>query len=820
MSALIQDLKYVRRIYLKTPGVTLAALLALALGIGASTAVFSVVNTILIKPLPYPDFERIVIPWRLVPPNLDLGYNELPWGLRDFRLFLEESKTFKALGAFKADSFNLTGAGDPALLEGIRASAGFFHVLSSAPIIGRTFTSAEDQPGHEHEVVLSYHFWQDRFGGNTDVLGRPLDLNGETYIVIGVMPADFSFPRAEEIPGIFNFPKEEDVWVPLALPATAQPNQPADLAVIGRLKPEVTIGQAQEEMNIFAKREESEFPRYKGWFNSRLTPLAQQVVGDTRRPLLLLLGAVGVVLLIVCSNVANLLLARAVARKREFELRAALGAGPRRLIRQLVTEGLLLAAVGGLLGGLVAEVGIRFVKVFGPSNIPRLHEVGIDLRVLAFAVGIALITGIFFGLAPAVGASREDPVQSLKESGQRSGGSAAGSKLRKSLLVAQVALTLVLVIAATLLVQTFFRLLNVDGGFNAAHVLTFKLSLPGARYSDPDRIVTLYRTTLQGLQSLPGVEAAGIVSAVPMDGATESGVIRIIDHPVADDKDRPFSGYTIASPGYFSAVGTPLLRGRDFLETDVADSTPVTIINNAMAKKYWPGENPIGKQVGLGSLRFPAMTIVGIAADVKHLSLRENPSPEMYVPYTQKPYPSMLVMSIVLRTKADPTSLTGSLRHEVHSIDPDLPVAKVSTLESIVDDSMTAPRFSMLLFGSFGGLALVLTTVGMYGVISYSTALRTQEIGLRMAVGAQPRHVFQMVLGEGIRLAGLGIVIGCVLAWGITRTMASFLYGVHANDVFTFVAVCLLVLGVALFACYLPARHATRIDPIIALRHD
>lgn len=821
MRSLLGDLKFGLRVHSKTPGTSIASVLTIAIGIGASVAVFSVVNAILLKPLPYTDSERIVIPWRLAPAGVNLGYDELPWHMRSFSLLLRDSKSFQDLGAFKSDSFNLTGSGDPALLEGLRASAGFFPALGVAPALGRTFTPDEDRPGHEYVVVLSHQVWQDRFDRDEGILGRAVNLNGYPYTVIGVMPPGFVFPRAEEMPGGFNFSKEAHIWVPLALPEAPPPNAVEDLAIIGRLKPGVTIDQAQKEMDVFTASQEIEFPRSKGWFNSRVTPLVRQVAGDTRLPLLLMLGAVGVVLLIACSNVANLLLARSMSRKREFTLRAALGAGRGRLTRQLLTESLLLAGAGGVVGILLAQAGIYFVKIFGPSNIPRLREVGLDLPVSAFALAVTIITGILFGLVPAMAAGRENLAESLKEGGQTSIGRSTGGRLGKALLILEVALAFVLVVAAGLLSRTFFSLLNTDGGFNANHVLTFELSLPATKYSDVGRIVALYQSALKSFQSLPGVQSCGIVYAVPMGGATEASIIRIPDRPTQNDPDkRPFANYTIASPGYFSAVGTPLLRGRDFLESDTSDSPPVVVINNTMANKFWPGEEPVGKQVGLGSSRFPLMTIIGIVADVKRLSLRESPGPEMYVPYTQKVYPSMQIMHVVLRSTNDVASVTGSVREAINKLDPDLPMAKVTTLTNLVDNSLAQPRFSMLLLSAFGAIALLLACLGVYGVISYSVVQRTQEIGIRLAVGAQPRQVLAMILGQGARLAGIGIAIGLLAALAVTRIMASFLYGVQATDPITFASVTLLLIVVALLACYLPARRATRIDPLIAIRYE
>jgi predicted permease len=481
---------------------------------------------------------------------------------------------------------------------------------------------------------------------------------------------------------------------------------------------------------------------------------------------------------------------------------------------------LLISVTAGAVGILIANAGIYLVKTLGPSNIPRLREVTLDLPVLAFALGVSLATGILFGIVPAIAAARENLVDSLKEGSQKSGGSRMSPRLRNALLISQVALALVLVISAGLLTRTFFQLLGADGGFNAERVLTFQLPLPALKYAEQDHIVALFGNVLERLRAIPGVQSAGIGETVPLGGEGESTVIRMPDHPAASQKEMPFADFTVISPGYFSAIGTPLLRGRDFLETDTTDSMPVAIVNAAMEKKYWPNEGAIGRQVGPGTTRFPLLTIVGVVPDVKHTSLREETAPEMYVLYNQKPWPSMLDMRVALRTKADPASATETVRENIHAIDPDLPLAKVATLTTLVDDSMSQPRFSVFLLGSFGALALLLASIGMYGVISYSVLQRTQEIGIRMALGAQRRKVFGMVLGQGARLAGLGIGIGLVAALGVTRLMASFLYGVRPTDPLTFAGVSLLLLGIALLACYLPARRATRVDPMVALKYE
>jgi putative ABC transport system permease protein len=818
----LQDLRIGLRILGKSKNFTLIALMTLALGIGASTAVFSIVDAILLKPLPYPHAERIVIPWRLTPPGIALGYSEIPWGLRAVRLFWQESKTLQDLAAFQPDSFNLTGAGDPVHLQGVRASAAFFPALGVMPALGRAFTFDEDQPGHAHEVVLSDRLWRERFGAAVGIIGHPVTLNSSTYMVVGVMPPNFVFPRRGEMPGSFSFAPETQIWVPLALPASLRhAEDPDELALIGRLRPGVTVAQAQAEMDVFAKRLESMFQRANGWFNARVTPLASQVVGDTRAPLLLILGAVGVVLLIACSNVAGLLLTRALGRRREFTLRAALGAARGRLVRQLLTESLLLAAAGGVAGIALARGAIAAVQQLGPPNIPRLREVSLDPRVFLFAMAVTFAAGILFGLAPALGAARTDLAESLNAGGQRTGGGPSSPRLRNALLVAEVALALVLTVAAGLLVRTFYRLLSVDGGFNAQQVMTFELSLPESKYGeDKDRIARFYHAALDKLRLLPGVEAAGIGEVVPLGGAGESTGIRIPGRLPSQKSERLFANFTIVSSDYFSVVGTPIVRGRPILESDTVDSLPVALINRAMAQKYWPGEDPIGKQVGPGSTRYPVSVIVGIVADLKHLSLREEPAPEMYVPYTQRPWPAMLSMQVALRAKVESSTVIAAARETLHSLDPDIPVGKVSTLASIVDDSMTQPRFSMMLMAAFGVLAVVLASIGMYGVVSYSVMQRTREIGIRIALGAERRDVFRMVIAQGARLGGLGIAIGLAGALAATRLIANQLYGVQTTDPLTFAAVAILLIIVVLLACYVPARRAMRVEPTAAVRHE
>ncbi len=817
----LQDARFALRLMRKDAAFSAIAILTMALGVGATTAVFSVVNAILLKPLPYPSAEEIVLVWALPPHGVNyLGFNELPWSRTEFLTFSGQTKTFASLGAFVGDSFNLTGAGEPIRLEGVRASAGLFPSLGVAPALGRMFTADEERGGRDHEVVLSHRLWLERFGGDPAVVDRSVNLDGAAYTVVGVMPPGFAFPRAAEMPGSFTLPREAQVWVPLALPVGPRKRgEPSELAVVGRLRRGVSMNAAQAELDLFATQMDRQVPQAKGWFTSKVVPLRTQIAGETVRPLLLMLAAVGVVLLIACSNMANLLLTRSIARARELSLRAALGASNARLVRQLVTESMLLSIAGGAAGAVVALAGIRFAQRFGPPNVPRLADVTLDWPVLAFALAASALTGVAFGLVPAVVSARGAAGQALKEGSLRSTAGTRSSRLRNVLLVAEVALALVLVLASSLLAQTFVHLLHVDAGFDPEHVVTFEMTLPASRYADLDRIVALYRTALERLRTLPGVEAAGIGETVPLAGTGESTVVRIAGRATSRDQERPFANYTIASPGYFASVGAPLLRGRDFNEADVADSMPVAIVNRAMAEKFWPGQTAVGKAVGMPIASFD-MTIIGVVANVKHSSVREEATPEMYVPYTQKPWPSMLTMHAVIRTRGEPAALLSSVRGAIRVIDPDLPLANIAMLSSIADGAMAQARFSMLLVSAFGALALTLACVGLYGAVSYAVLDRTPEIGMRLALGAGRRRIMAMVLLQAARVTGAGIAIGVMVAFATLRMMASFLYGIESTDALTFVGVALSLLIVALLACYIPARRATRVDPMVAMRGE
>jgi putative ABC transport system permease protein len=816
----MHDIRYGLRVLWRAPSFTLIAIMTLAVGIGASTAVFGVINATLLRPLPYRSPDRILMLWRRVPPSMNVGYSEVPWNRADFLGFAHSARTLDAVAAFKADSFNLTGPSQPVQLTGLRATSGFFRALGVDPAIGRTYTAEEDQPGGPAVVILSDALWRTQFAADPAIVGHAIDLNGVAHQVIGVMPAGFEFPRAEEMPGSFTFPRQIQVWVPAAMnPGPVIPAETSDYAVVGRMKTSATIADVRDDLGAHELAMTAVFPAAAGWFHTDPVPLADQVASSTKRPLLFLFGAVMLVLLIACSNVANLLLARSMAREREFTLRAALGASRRRIVRQVLTESIILSALAAAAGLGLAQWVIRFAIAYGPRGIPRLHEATLDFRVFAFALAAACVTAILFGIAPACAAAGHNVGEALKRAGGRTIG-ASSSHLRRILLGAEIAVALVLVVSSALMTRTFYRMVSVNPGFQPERVLTFELALPAVKYPDAASAARFYTHVRSRLAALPGVDAVGIVETIPMAGATDATGLRFPGRPTAGGKNRGFANYTVASPGYLRAAGTPLLRGRDFLESDDAGAPPVTIINSAMARKFWPNEDPIGQKVGPSSLKYPEATVIGIAADVKHLSLRDEPQPEMYVPYTQKVYPSLLVMNAVVRSRVDPSSLAAACRAAVQSVDRDLPIAKVETLTGIVDDSLAAQRFTMLLLAAFGALSLALASVGLYGLVAFAVGQRTQEIGIRMALGASQREIFELIFREGTRSALPGVAAGLALAIIVSRLLARFLYGVHPYDPLTFAVVSLVLIAVVCVASALPARRATRLDPLVALRSE
>jgi putative ABC transport system permease protein len=802
-----QDLRYAGRMQLKNPAFTIVAVIALALGIGANTAIFSVVNTVLLRPLPYKDPERLVMVWEDASKQ---GYPRDTPAAANFVDWRDQNTTFEGMAAIADQSFNLTGSGDPERLEGRRVSANLFPLLGVDPQIGRTFTSAEDQPGSDHVVLLSHALWQRRFGGDNNIAGKPLTLNGETYIVVGVMPARFQFPTSDD-----------QLWTPIAFSAEDAANRDRHyLQVLGRLKPGTGLAQAQTEMNTIAARLQQQYPQSNTDLGVEITSLHEHLVGDIKPALLILLGAVGLVLLIACANVANLLLARAAVRQKEIAVRVALGARRWRLIRQFLTESVLLATMGGVVGLIIAYGGLLLLRAFIPDNIAQAQQISIDLKVLGFTFLVSTLTGLIFGLAPALQAARFNQTETLKEGGRDSATGSGGKRLRGLLVMAEVAVSLVLLIGAGLLINSFLRLRNVDPGFRSDNLLTMRVVLPQLKYDEFEKRSAFYVDLLRRVQSLPGVKSAAVTTNLPLYRQGNSIGISIEGQPPPPPGKENIVVTRIISPKYFDTMSIPLLSGRAFSDQDITTTPRVAIISETMARRYWPNEDPIGKRLGTGRIQRPEdwTQVVGVVKDVRQFELTADAKPQMYLPYTQRGF--FPTDDLVVKTDVDPASLASTVRNAVWEIDKDQPVSNIRTMEEILLDSIARQRFSMLLLAIFAGVALALAAVGIYGVMSYSVAQRTHEIGIRMALGAQTTAVLKLAVGYGLKLVAAGIVIGLIAAFALTRVMSTLLFGVTATDPATFTLISLLLTCVAAIASYIPARRATKVDPMIALRYE
>lgn len=796
----MNDLRFACRQLLKSPGFTAVAILTLALGIGACTAVFSVVNIALLHPLDYPDPERLI---GIMETNLP-QFPEFSVSPPNYLDWEKQTKSYSYLTAYSGTQVNLTGAGEPEQLNAVKATAHYFDVYGLSPVLGRTFSPEEDVPGKNHVVVLSNPFWQRVFGGDKNVVGRSVHLNGEPFTVIGV--ASLTTGKARKV----------DLWMPMAFSPEERSNKYRGahyLNVAGRLRPRVSVAHAQAELKLLAAQLAQQYPdSNKGW-GVLLLPMQEFAVRDVSTVLYVLLGAVGCVLLIACANIANLL-ARATARHRELSIRAALGASRSRLVRQLLTESVLLALCGGAAGLLVARWGLDALLALAPTDLPRTSSIHLDAGVLVFSFLLSVVTGVVFGVAPAWLAAHTDMNESLKQ-GSR-GSTDARGRLRGALVVIEVAFALVLLCGAGLLARSFMRLTHVDPGFNPKDAIVMRLSLPEKKYEKKEQQVAFVDTLLERLRALPGVKEVGLTHTLPLINDWVM-VFAIEGRPKIDPADLPNTNYYAVTADYFRAMGIPLIRGRFFSDRDNAKTPHVAVINETLAKQFFPNEDPIGKRINIMGDPETWREIVGIVGDVKQYGVDKATTNQAYEPFAQHPFNTL---NVVLRSTGSPTALRGALRPAVYSVDKDQPIGKIEPLKEIVADTIAKQRFEMTLLVVFALVALIIASVGIYGVMSYNVAQRRGEIGIRMALGAQTRDVLHLILGSGGKLVGIGLLVGLVATFIATRAMGSILFQTSASDPFTLGAITLLLAGVALVACLLPAQRATRVNPIEALRTE
>jgi predicted permease len=799
LETLWQDMRYGSRQFRRNQGFTAVAVITLALGIGANTTIFSVINAVLLRPLPYPHPNRLVQIWET---NHQFGLDREVVSAYNFIDWQRQSRDFAAMATYDYHHFSYTGGKLPVSLFGLRVSADFFRVLGVHPFLGRDFLRNEDQAGVNRVAILSYAAWQDYFGRNRQIVGTKITLDGEPYTVVGVMSADFRFPS----PGI-------RIWTTPGFDLKKLTRSHAGIFAIGRMKPKVMLVAARTEMDTIAHRLALQYPDTNRYSGILLVPLREEIVGNVRFALLVLWGAVALVLLIASANVANLLLSRGVARQKEFAVRSALGGGRARILAQLLTESVLLAAIGGALGLIISRLGTGAIVQL--AAIPRSHDISVNTRVLGFTALLIILTGIIFGLAPAFAAFSVDVISSIKESGSAVRPGLAGSRLRRWLVLGEIAVTLVLLAGAGLLIKSLWMIGRIDPGFNPKGVLAARMSLPGSEYPNGLTRSAVFRRVIERIAAIPGVEEVGGVNDLPFSGSRTSSSFDIQGMTPRSPQEVPEADYRTVSPGYFKAMGIPLLKGREFTQDDQQGTPDVAIINEALARKYWPGGSPLGQHLNLGDKLWE---IAGVVGDVKLLDLTAKDRPEIYVPYLQAGSPPWMFFAVL--SHADPASLIASVRKAAQDVVPDEPLYGVGAMQDRVEASTASRRLSALLLGIFAALALVLAAVGIYGVIAYAVEQSTHEIGIRMALGAQRGDILRMVVGEGLKLALVGVAIGIAGALALTRSLSSLLYGVKPTDPLTFGGVSLILTGVALLACYIPARRATKVDPMLALRYE
>ena len=806
MESLLSDVRYAARNLLRRPGFTVIAVITLALGIGANTAIFSAINALLLKPLPFPELDRLVAVWNKFP-SRGVMHNEV--SAADYLDWHSQTQSFEQLALYRWWSANLTGVDPPERIQGFLVTANFLDTTGIKPIMGRNFLPEENQPGKDAVAILTYSLWQRRFGGDPNILNKTITINSITRTVVGVMPEHFNFPKGAELYG------------PVAMtPEFVKSRTNHTYYILGRLKPGASIVSAQAELDNITTRLEQQFPETnKGW-GAAVFPLVADTVRTYDTALWIMMGAVGFVLLIACANVANLMLARASGRQKEIALRTALGASRWRIVRQLLTESLIVALVGGALGVLIGFWGIDALRAANPGEAARFapgwYQLGINAPVLLFTLGLSVVSGIVFGLAPALQASKTNLNDSLKEGGRQTSGSS--HRLRSSLVVFEFALSLVLLVGAGLLARSFLALVKTDPGFNPDHVLTMNLVLPAAKYKDKPARAAFYNDLVQRVKAQPGVESAAVVNYLPLGGSNSSDSYLVEGEPEPGPGEENDGRYRVATPDYFRTMGISIVRGRGFTDQDRAGAPPVVMVNEAFVRKHWPGADPIGRRIRFyGPLeQAPWMQVVGVVADVKH-ELNIAVTPEYYLPHAQDSWSGMV---LVAKTSVEPGSLAGALRQQVWSIDKDQPVFDVKTMEEVRSTSVAVYSFSSVMLGIFAFVALLLASIGIYGVMAFAVTQRTQEIGIRIALGARSVDVLKLVVKHGMKLALLGMVIGLAGSWAMTRFIEKLLVGVEATDLLTFsvVSVCLLV--AAFVACYLPARRATKVDPLVALRYE
>ena len=813
MESLVKDLRYGFRSLLKHPGFTAIAVLTLALGIGANTAIFSLVNAVLLRALPFAEPDRLVMVWEDAsfagfPRNTPAPANYADWKA--------QNQVFEDMAAFDERSFNLTGDGEPEKIEAYGVTANFFGLLGVRPVLGRAILPEDDKPEANKVVIISHSLWQQRYGGERNIEGRELLLSGEKYTVIGVMPAGFQFMESHI-----------GLWVPIAFTTEKLADRGSHyLTVFARMKPNITVAQANADIQTIQQRISHDHPEQARQLGAYVMPLRDQLAGDVRRPLLVLLVAVGFVLLIACANIANLLLSRAASRSREIAVRTALGASRVRIVRQLLIESLLLASAGAVCGLLLAKVSFAFLQRLIPDGLSLSTQLNLDLQVLGFTVMLALLTAVIFGLVPAFQASKIDLNGALKQGGGRTGLNAGGNRLRSFMVVSEVALALVLLVGAGLLIQTFLKLRDQYSGMRPENVLTMRTVLPRSKYADQPQRVAFIKQVLERVKSLPGVVSAGYTTTIPLvwKGGT-SGFYpegRTLERALGEGLSYD-ANHRQVSPDYLKTMGIPLLRGRPITDGDDERAMPVAVVNETMAKQYWPGEEAIGKRFKLGDPQddIPWTTIVGIAGDVRQMGVDEHVKAEMYLPYAQiKEFAFYSPRDLVIRTSIDPLKMVAAVRNEIHQVDAAQPISNIRTMDEVLGEETASRSLAMTLLTIFAALALLLATLGIYGVLAYFVVQHTQEIGVRVALGAQQRNILGLVLKKGMTLTLLGVVIGLGAAFALTRLMASLLYGVSMSDPLTYATTAALISVVAFAACYLPARRATKVDPMVALTYE